>query len=355
MCFGHLQDVDGIKTKPSTSSFRTQWLIGTSRPSARCRHLRASSDLTTRLVDAVLNKVDALSHGVVAGRGHGDIGELRTTIRSYCALVVRARPFVLQPRSTRVALTAPVDALEELLAAPRSHFLFTTTLDVRKVKSPTLDVSDDTLRTVGGVGGGSAGGRTGMPGSERAALRLEELALSSILVTAGRIGALQEDAAAAAEGGAAENEYSSAAAREELKMQMYSCACALRRLVDIGGRKRCDDATAGRGSDKRPGRIPIGVGGGGDGEVGVSEESEGDGVRCCASLYATLLLRGNRFRALSEAVGGMLGCSPPLSGPDEMGEPVPAKLSCGRSFVKHCQSKCCAWMCEGKSALFVLR
>lgn len=309
------------------------------------RYLRMNPAVSTRLVDLILTKTDSLCHTILTANGclpdipiamatknktaSGGIGALCTTLRSYCALVILGRPGVIRSRQTRIALSTPIDTLEAMLAAAaRRRRPGPPTLEVGKGETVTLaDGNDSSPHSdeeswQGGWEGGRKAATAAAAGAEAeiraSAIRLEELTVCVILVTAGRVGGLHQDTMMAGgesggvgggggsgEGDAVADAVADAAARGRygMRIEMESCVASLRRLVSLDGQHR-----GGRDAGADPG-------GGGRGVV-----VGGSSVCCCAGLYATLLLRGWQLRALSEVVGRILGCSPALSGPEGIGE-----------------------------------
>lgn len=297
-------------------------------------YLRHSLNLTGQLLDAVLEKVTTLAEqlsaggvaaassdsgsdtntgttggGILAGQKRKRsesavaIGELCTALRSYCELVTLARP-VLSPQHLHAATSVPLAALEALLSPG---------------DCPPMNASSSSapIIPVAGTRATDATDHAEAPPIRR----LSEIILCAVVVTASRVGAEDFDTSTTASGSGdgggsgasaidanraggklkigqpeddddtATNTASAAAVVVGVDMEegLRVCASGLRRLVALGRSK--SDGSSSRG-------------------VGV----------CCVGLYAALLLRGSRFNALSDAVGGLLGTNSPLSGPDGIGE-----------------------------------
>lgn len=238
-------------------------------------------------MDAILGKVEALCREISACNGGSirTIGKLCVALRSYCVLVSLGCQGVQASRA-RIALKSPFDAVRVVLSTPPP----------RGVETPE------------GVASASD-----IPELDRGAAKLEELVTCVVLVTACRL-----------------------AGQELAREGLRACSSALRRLVALTsppGTEACP-------SVMNVGRLARGASDSDSSSDSESEHDDSDELRgmsyycCCAGLYAALLLRGSRFRAISEAVGGVLGCAPPLGGREDLRECIPVfvcrKLHCRR-------------------------
>lgn len=254
--------------------------------------VRSSAAIAGQLLDAIVNKIDGLCKEIESKGGggrDGTIGELCSSLRSYCLLVTLGCPSLQATSRVQTALNAPLRALKAVLMAPLSA----------RAEAKTSGAGRGKVNT-----GMMAGG----------ALRLEELVMCVILVTAARVSGSEDAGMAAGRSGG-----------ERAREGIQACSLALRRLILFTTmastnirRVRSDKSGGGDDSDSSD------VESDDDDEGGDDEKGDGAGEPhddcCCAGLYAVLLLRGCRLRALSEALGSVLGCNPPLSGIEDMRE-----------------------------------
>lgn len=277
----------------------------------------------------------------------GVVGDLCTVLRSYCELVTLALP-VLGRQHLHAAVFVPLDALEAVLTFPSSSSSSSCVAPgaaAPAAAAAAAAVSRSRLRSTAAA----------------AAARLEEMILCAIVVTAGRVAVDDDRYDAPAKTGAGRGgggrevaDAADAAASAdgavgvELEEGMKLCAAALRDLVGLcccsnsaaagaagangnrGSRSGSIDniGSSDGGGDEVPDKDEP-AGATGDGDAGGGGGGGGGGVGCCAGLYALLLLRGSRFDALSEVVGGLLGSrATPLGGPDGAGEILFCVFSC---------------------------
>lgn len=206
------------------------------------------------------------------------VGDLCFTLRAYCVLAAFGRP-ALRPQHVRAFITMPQGAFRALVASCPSS-------------SPPSVAADDASNTV-----------------PAAVARLEEVLLSAIVVTAGRLGVSTTPykKEGVRIGGIGGQHHSGIFETEEDALSSSVGAAAGEKSrdksadVEDGGMRSCGMAL-------------------GD-LVKLSRSANGG---CYAALYGTMLLRGARLEALMEVVGDVLGVGVglPLSSFGGIGESV---------------------------------
>ena len=295
------------------------------------------------------------------------VGDLCSTLRSYCALANLARP-ALRPQHVRAAVEAPLVALRAALASRTSSSSFSRSAsDVTAAAAAAGDVgdednqggqSDSPMEVERGPEKEEEKDREGEEAVEQkggnwlgcdAAARLEEILLCAIVVTARRLGADTATATATASAATddgkgkgkkiASKDWRGERGRESKQGEGGGQGQGREEMFETEAEEETEGAKRAKATaEGDPGsgvwscatalrRLlelcrseAVTAGGGKDEGASRSRSSSGGSGECFAGLFGTLLLWGSRLEALNEVVGEMLGTAHPLSPLEGVGE-----------------------------------